>query len=76
MESEIGILRSPPPKFPSAGQRILPSLRKALQLSKTLFLIDGRYQIYRGHFGMRPLTNSEGMQVQAVYAVTDLLLRL
>ena len=25
---------------------------------------------------MRPLTNSEGMQVQAIYAVTDLLLRL
>ena len=45
-------------------------------MSRTLFLIDGRYQIYRGHFGMRPLTNSAGMQVQAIYVITDLLLRL
>ena len=55
---------------------LLAPLPKGPQVSKTLFLIDGRYQIYRGHFGMRPLTNSEGMQVQAIYAVTDLLLRL
>lgn len=49
---------------------------KGPQVSKTLFLIDGRYQIYRGHYGMRTLTNNKGMQVQAIYAVTDLLLRL
>ncbi len=41
-----------------------------------IYLIDGHYQIYRGFFGMRPLTNSRGMQVQAAYAVTDLLMRL
>ena len=41
-----------------------------------IYLIDGHYQIYRGFFGMRPLTNRRGMQVQAAYAVTDLLMRL
>jgi len=45
-------------------------------LNGVLYLIDGHYQIFRGFFGMRPLTNGQGMQVQAVYAVTDLLLRL
>lgn len=45
-------------------------------MADTLYLIDGHYQIYRGFFGMRPLTNSQGMQVQAAYALTDLLLRL
>ncbi|MGE4619869.1 MAG: hypothetical protein AAEJ04_08700, partial [Planctomycetota bacterium] len=45
-------------------------------MSRTLYLIDGRYQIYRGFYGMRPLTDSRGMQVQAIYAVADLLLRL
>lgn len=45
-------------------------------LSQNLFLIDGRYQIYRGHYGMRPLTDSRGMQVQAIYSMADLLLRL
>ncbi len=45
-------------------------------MPEVLYLIDGHYQIYRGFFGMRPLTNSQGMQVQAIYAVTDLLLRL
>jgi len=45
-------------------------------LSRNLFLIDGRYQIYRGHYGMRPLTDSRGMQVQAIYSIADLLLRL
>lgn len=45
-------------------------------MSQTLFLIDGRYQIYRGFYGMRRLTDSRGMQIQAVYAMADLLLRL
>ena len=45
-------------------------------MAEVLYLIDGHYQIFRGFFGMRPLTNSQGMQVQAVYSVTDLLLRL
>ncbi|MEC9476078.1 MAG: DNA polymerase I [Planctomycetota bacterium] len=45
-------------------------------MSQTLYLIDGRYQIYRGHYGMRPLTDSRGMQVQAIYSLADLLLRL
>ena len=45
-------------------------------MASTLYLIDGHYQIYRGFFGMRPLTNSQGMQVQAAYALTDLLFRL
>ncbi|MDE0959466.1 MAG: DNA polymerase I [Planctomycetota bacterium] len=45
-------------------------------MSRNLFLIDGRYQIYRGHYGMRPLTDSRGMQVQAIYSLADLLLRL
>ncbi len=45
-------------------------------LSRTLFLIDGRYQIYRGFFGMAHLTDSRGRPVGAVYAIADLLLRL
>jgi len=55
---------------------VLTSTRKAIPLSQTLFLIDGRYQIYRGFYGMRRLTDSRGMQIQAVYAIADLLLRL
>ncbi|HIC24093.1 MAG TPA: DNA polymerase I [Planctomycetes bacterium] len=55
---------------------VLTSTRKAIPLSQTLFLIDGRYQIYRGFYGMRRLTDSRGMQVQAIYAIADLLLRL
>ena len=42
----------------------------------TLYLIDGHYHIYRNHFGMRPLTNRDGVQVQAVYGVIGLIHKL
>lgn len=32
-----------------------------------LFLIDGSYILYRSYYGMRPLKNSKGVYVQAVY---------
>lgn len=32
-----------------------------------LFLIDGSYILYRSYYGMRPLQNSSGVPVQAVY---------
>lgn len=42
----------------------------------TFFVIDGHSYIYYSFFGMPPLTNREGAQVQAVYALGNLLLRL
>ncbi len=46
-------------------------------MSGVLYLIDGHYQIYRGFFGPGPnLSNSRGMSVKAIYAITDLLFRL
>lgn len=43
---------------------------------KTLFVIDGHSYIYHSFFGMPPLTNSTGDQVQAAYAFVNLLVRL
>ncbi|MEM7166980.1 MAG: DNA polymerase I [Planctomycetota bacterium] len=43
---------------------------------KTLFVIDGHSYIYHSFFGMPPLTNSGGDQVQAAYAFVNLLVRL
>lgn len=40
------------------------------------FVIDGNSYAYQAFFGMPPLTNSEGQQVQAAYAMLNLLTRL
>ena len=64
------------PEDRSAGGETSWQHQESETLSRTLFLIDGRYQIYRGYFGMAHLTDSRGRPVGAVYAIADLLLRL
>ena len=49
---------------------------ESISLTTPLYLIDGHYHIYRAYFGMRPLTNSEGQPVHAVFALIDLIQRL
>ncbi|MGE3964683.1 MAG: hypothetical protein AB7I09_11320, partial [Planctomycetota bacterium] len=45
-------------------------------MTGTFFLIDGNSYSYQAFFGMPPLTNADGQQVQAAYAVLNLLARL
>ncbi len=48
-------------------------------MRKTLYLIDGHYQIYRAHFapmGGRMLTTAGGAPVQAVYVLVTILSKL
>ncbi|MGQ0810518.1 MAG: DNA polymerase I [Nitrospiraceae bacterium] len=42
----------------------------------TLYLIDGSAYIYRAFFALPPLTNSKGMQTNAVYGFTTMLMKI
>ncbi len=42
----------------------------------TLYLIDGSAYIYRAFFALPPLTNSKGLQTNAVYGFTTMLLKI
>src|SRR5438046_260265 len=44
--------------------------------SPTLYLIDGSAYIYRAYFALPPLTNSKGMQTNAVYGFTTMLMKI
>ena len=43
---------------------------------KTLYLIDGSAYIYRAFFGLPALNNSKGLQTNAVYGFTTMLLKI
>ncbi len=43
---------------------------------KTLYLIDGSAYIYRAFFALPPLSNSKGMQTNAVYGFTTMLMKI
>ena len=43
---------------------------------KTLYLIDGSAYIYRAFFALPALNNSKGLQTNAVYGFTTMLLKL
>ncbi|HJU03993.1 MAG TPA: DNA polymerase I [Nitrospiraceae bacterium] len=43
---------------------------------KTLYLIDGSAYIYRAFFALPPLINSKGVQTNAVYGFTTMLLKV
>ncbi|MGH7230590.1 MAG: DNA polymerase I [Nitrospiraceae bacterium] len=43
---------------------------------KTLYLIDGSAYIYRAFFALPPLTNSKGVQTNAVYGFTTMLMKI
>ena len=42
----------------------------------TLYLIDGSAYIYRAYFALPPLSNSKGMQTNAIYGFTTMLLKI
>ena len=42
----------------------------------TLYLIDGSAYIYRAFFALPPLSNSKGLQTNAVYGFTTMLLKI
>lgn len=43
---------------------------------KTLYLIDGSAYIYRAFFALPPLNNSKGLQTNAVYGFTTMLMKI
>jgi len=43
---------------------------------KTLYLIDGSAYVYRAFFALPPLSNSKGLQTNAVYGFTTMLLKI
>lgn len=43
---------------------------------KTLYLVDGSAYIYRAYFALPPLSNSKGLQTNAVYGFTTMLLKI
>jgi DNA polymerase-1 len=45
-------------------------------MSQRLFLIDGHGYIYRAFFALPPLSNSKGLQTNAVYGFTNMLLKI
>jgi len=47
-----------------------------MQNKQNLVLIDGYAQIYRGFYGIRNLTNSQGEPTNAIYAIARFLLKL
>ncbi len=42
----------------------------------TLYLIDGSAYIYRAYFALPPLSNSKGLQTNAVYGFTTMMLKI
>ena len=42
---------------------------------KTLLLIDGNSILNRAFYGIRPLTNSEGLYTHAVYGMMNIVLK-
>ena len=42
----------------------------------TLYLIDGSAYIYRAFFALPPLSNSKGLQTNAVYGFTTMMLKI
>lgn len=42
----------------------------------TLFLVDGSGYIFRAYYGIRPLSNREGVPTNAVYGFTTMLIKL
>ena len=45
-------------------------------MPKRLFLIDGHGYIYRAFFALPPLSTSKGLQTNAVYGFTNMLLKI
>src|SRR5574341_802796 len=45
-------------------------------MPQRLFLIDGHGYIYRAFFALPPLSNSRGLQTNAVYGFTNMLLKI
>ena len=43
---------------------------------KTLLLIDGNSILNRAFYGIRPLTNSEGLYTHAVYGMMNIVLSI
>lgn len=43
---------------------------------RTFYLIDGSAYIYRAYFALPPLSNSKGVQTNAVYGFTNMLLKV
>src|SRR5262245_64745795 len=48
----------------------------ASTIPKTLYLIDGSSYIYRAFFAFPALNNSKGLQTNAVYGFTTMLLKI
>src|SRR5688500_18510402 len=48
----------------------------AVSSRPTLYLIDGSAYVYRAFFALPPLNNSKGLQTNAVYGFTPLLMKL
>ncbi|TAJ35184.1 MAG: DNA polymerase I [Nitrospirae bacterium] len=48
----------------------------AAQPRQTLYLIDGSAYIYRAYFALPPLSNSKGIQTNAVYGFTTMLMKI
>ncbi len=44
--------------------------------TKKVYLIDGSSYIYRAYHALTPLSNSKGMPTQAIYGVTNMLLKI
>lgn len=44
--------------------------------SHTLYLVDGSAYIYRAFFALPPLTNSKGLQTNAIYGFTTMLVKI
>ena len=49
---------------------------KKFDPKKTVFLIDGSSFLYRAYYGLRPLHDSQGNQVQAVYGFVRMIKKL
>lgn len=51
-------------------------MKKKFDSKKTVFLIDGSSFLYRAYYGLRPLHDPQGHQVQAVYGFVRMINKL
>ena len=51
----------------SGKEQLVSFDQKMLNPEKTVYLLDGSSLLYRSYYGLKPLTTSSGVQVQAVY---------
>ncbi len=42
----------------------------------TLYLLDGSAYIYRAYFALPPLSNSKGLQTNAIYGFATMLMKI